>query len=309
MHSEEYDEDYEEERAIEYRAILDEEDRLLHHSSWKRITPSIDRTVSPSIDTHLHQTIQNQASADTIYFPSIDIGVDRPREGDYSIGSWADDHRHESYAVETAVHEQGTDELHEGFTYEELLNMQRRDEADQHRAEASGKGTRFSRISEADRRAAIDREIQGSIDIANHKSIDDKRPSSIDIHPKPPSSVRKNPNFDNQYLIQDELGIFMDSDGYARVIDGNGLQVSREDIADILQMTNGVDNLFMQQCTVPAHQQRVTNEFYDTAGGIDNRFKRFYWEEKDEYGVYRDDQEYARDVDGRIIHVSKDDIR
>ncbi|KAG2270633.1 hypothetical protein Bca52824_065188 [Brassica carinata] len=30
-----------------------------------------------------------------------------------------------SYAVETSIYEPGTDELHEGFTYEELLNMQR----------------------------------------------------------------------------------------------------------------------------------------------------------------------------------------
>ncbi|KAF2565852.1 hypothetical protein F2Q68_00025572 [Brassica cretica] len=54
MHTKEYDEDYEEERAIEYKAILDEEDRLLHHSSWKRNVPSIDRTVSTSIDIRLH---------------------------------------------------------------------------------------------------------------------------------------------------------------------------------------------------------------------------------------------------------------
>ena len=122
-------------------------------------------------------------------------------------------------------------------------------------------------------------------------------------------------------------------------------KVSREDIADIFQMANGADNLFMQQRTVPAHQRMATNKFYDTAGGIDNRFKqkyryptrpsinvdvpssidrrpefgrraydlygnrRFHWEEKDEYGVYRDDQGYARDVGGHIIHVSKDDIR
>ena len=39
-------------------------------------------------------------------------------------------------------------------------------------------------------------------------------------------------------------------------------------------MANGADNLFMQQRTVPAHQQRVTKEFYDAAGGIDNRFKQ-----------------------------------
>ncbi|KAL0836384.1 hypothetical protein Bca101_088273 [Brassica carinata] len=54
MHIEEYDENYEEERAIEYKAVFDEEDRLLHHSSWKRNAPSIDRTLSTSIDTHPH---------------------------------------------------------------------------------------------------------------------------------------------------------------------------------------------------------------------------------------------------------------
>ncbi|KAF3554220.1 hypothetical protein F2Q69_00012900 [Brassica cretica] len=78
LHTKEYEEDYEEERAIEYRAILDEEDRLLHHSSWKRNAPSIDKTVSTSIDTHLHQTCRKRAS--------INTGVDRAREGEYSIG-------------------------------------------------------------------------------------------------------------------------------------------------------------------------------------------------------------------------------
>ncbi|KAF3584820.1 hypothetical protein F2Q69_00029069 [Brassica cretica] len=37
MHREEYDEEYEEELATEYRAILDEEDKLLHHSPGKGI--------------------------------------------------------------------------------------------------------------------------------------------------------------------------------------------------------------------------------------------------------------------------------
>ncbi|KAF2565466.1 hypothetical protein F2Q68_00025257 [Brassica cretica] len=244
MHTKEYDEDYEKERAIKYKAVLDEEDRLLHHSSWKRNAPSIDRICSTSIDTHPHQTSRNRASTDIAYFPSIDTGVDRIREGDYSIGSGADDHHHESYAVETTIPEPGADEMHKGFTHEELPNMKRRDDAD--------------------RRVAIDREIQESIDSANRPSIDEKPPSLIDIR---------------------------------------------------TQMANGADNLFMQQRTVPAHQQR---ELCDTDGGIDNRFKRaidlfgtrkFYWEEKDEYGFYRDDQGCARDVDGHVINVSKDDIR
>ena len=101
----------------------------------------------------------------------------------------------------------------------------------------------------------------------------------------------------------------------------------------------------MQQRNTPEHQKRVTNKFYDTAGGVDDRFKpkyrqhtqlsidmrvppsidrrpkfgkiayvrdgirRFHWEQKDEYGVYRDEHGRARGVDGHIIHVSKDDIR
>ncbi|KAF3568253.1 hypothetical protein DY000_02014930 [Brassica cretica] len=175
MHTEEYDEDYEEERATESRAILDEEEKHLHLSSWKRNAPSINRTVSTSIDTQPHQTNRKRASTDIAYYPSIDTRVDRVREGDYSIGSWADDHHHESYAVETAIHEPGVYELHESFTYKKLLNMQRHDEADQHQAETTGKRTCFSH----------------SIDRAIHPSIDERHPSSIDIRPKPKSIVTK----------------------------------------------------------------------------------------------------------------------
>ncbi|KAF3485524.1 hypothetical protein F2Q69_00052345 [Brassica cretica] len=120
MHTEEYDEDYEEERAIEKRATLDEEDRLLHHSFRKKKLPSINRNGSPSIDTQPHQPNHLRASTDIAYYPSIDTNDDATRDGDYSIGSWADDHHQVSYAVETAYRDQGSDELHEGFTYERL---------------------------------------------------------------------------------------------------------------------------------------------------------------------------------------------
>ncbi|KAF2560900.1 hypothetical protein F2Q70_00016825 [Brassica cretica] len=154
MNTEEYDEDYEEERAAEYKAILDEEDKLLHHSSWKKNAPLIDGTISTSIDTQPHHTNRKRSSTDIAYHPSVDTGVERVREGDYSIGSWADDYHHESYAVETKINEPRADELHEGFTHVELLNMQRRDEADQHQAEATRERTRFNH----------------SIDIPNHTS-------------------------------------------------------------------------------------------------------------------------------------------
>ncbi|KAF3576753.1 hypothetical protein DY000_02031426 [Brassica cretica] len=169
LHTEEYDEDYEEEQAIEYRAILAEEDRLLHHSSWKRNAMSIERTVPTSIDT-----------------------------------------------LETTISQQHADELHEGFTTKELLNMRERDEVDQHRAEACGEGTRFSR--------PLTRATRPSIDIGGPTSID----------------------------------------------------------------------------RLPEFGKRA----YDRDGT-----RRFHWEEKDEYGVYKDDYGHARDVDGHLICVSKDDIR
>ena len=111
LHTEEYDEDNEEERAIEYKGIHNEEDRLLYRSFWTRNVPSIEKTVPASIDTHHHQTNRKRASTDIACYPSIDTGVDRAQEGNYSIGSWADDRYHESYTVETAVHEPGAEIL------------------------------------------------------------------------------------------------------------------------------------------------------------------------------------------------------
>ncbi|KAF3507493.1 hypothetical protein F2Q69_00007480 [Brassica cretica] len=124
MHIDEYDEDYEEERATEYIAILDEEEKLLHHSSWKRNAPSIDMKRSPSIDTQPHQRNRKRTSTDTAYYKSIDTEVNHAREGHYLIGSWANEHHHESFAVETTIYAPGADKLHDGFTDEELLNMQ-----------------------------------------------------------------------------------------------------------------------------------------------------------------------------------------
>ncbi|KAF3494240.1 hypothetical protein DY000_02052429 [Brassica cretica] len=65
----------------------------------------------------------------------------------------------------------------------------------------------------------------------------------------------------------------MDPDGHARAIDGRILNVSRKDIADILQTANGAENLFVHQRNIPEYQQKDTKEFYDAVGGIDKSFK------------------------------------
>ncbi|KAF3557533.1 hypothetical protein F2Q69_00013921 [Brassica cretica] len=303
MHIEEYDEDYEEERATKYRVILDEEDKLLHHSSWKRNAPS------------------------------IDVTINHAQEGDYSIGSWADEHHHESFAVETTTYAPGAYNLRDSFPDKELFNMQKRDGTDQIRAESAWERTRFSH--------PIDRAIRPSIDTHHQQSIDNNNATSIDNRPIPNTTVKD--KFDHQFLTPDEFGIFIDPDGYAKAIDGRTLHVSREDIADIIQTANGADNMFMHHRS--NLEQKAIKEFYDTASGIDNIFiqkschpthtsidvavptsvdrqpefgrraydlygnMKFYWEEKDEYGVYRDDRRYTSDLDGNTICLRNTDIR
>ncbi|KAF2602796.1 hypothetical protein F2Q70_00025966 [Brassica cretica] len=180
MHTDEYDEDYEEERAIEYRAILDEEDKLLHHSSWKRTAPSIDRTSWPSIDTQPRQRCRKGASTDTAYYKSIHTDCNRVRDGDYSFGSWADEHHHESFAVETATYTPGADKLQDSFTDEELLNMQKRDDTDQIQAEVAWERTQ-----------SIDTRHQPSINKLTQQSIDINNTTSIDNHSIPKTTVKR----------------------------------------------------------------------------------------------------------------------
>ncbi|KAF3598149.1 hypothetical protein DY000_02021342 [Brassica cretica] len=212
--------------------------------------------------------------------------------------------------------------------------MQKRDDTDQIQAEAAWERTRFSQ--------SIDTRHQQSIDTLPQQSIDTNNTTSIDNRPIPKTTVSEQDKLDNQYLTPDEFGIFSDPYSYAKSIDGRTLHVSREDITDILPTTNGADNLFMHQRINP--EQKTTKEFYDTAGCIENSFKqrsrhtthppinidvptvtrqlefgrraydlygniKFYWEEKDEYGVYRDDREFARDVDGHTTPVHNNDIK
>ncbi|KAF2545702.1 hypothetical protein F2Q70_00021527 [Brassica cretica] len=178
-------------------------------------------------------------------------------------------------------------------------------------AEAAWEITRISLL--------IHRAIRPSIDTLHQQSIDNNNEISIDNRPIPNTTVSEKDKFDNQLLTPDEFGIFRDPDGYKKAIDGRTLRLSREDIADNLQTTNGADNLFMHHRNNP--EQKATKEFYDTACGIDNSFiqksrhptqtsidvavptsvarqpefgrrtydlygnMEFYWEEKDEYGV------------------------
>ncbi|KAF2575842.1 hypothetical protein F2Q70_00002975 [Brassica cretica] len=184
--------------------------------------------------------------------------------------------------------------------------------------------------------------IHRSTPIVHNRSTSTIQRRSTTV-PYQKTTVSEKVKFDNQYLTPDKFGIFRDPDGYAKAIDGRALYISREDISDILQTTNVADNLVMHQRNNP--KQKATKESYDTAGGINKGFiqrsrhktqpsigidvptsvdrqpefgrrafdfygtRRFYWEEKDEYGVYRDDRRYDRDLDGHTIPVHNKDIR
>ncbi|KAG5375451.1 hypothetical protein IGI04_040047, partial [Brassica rapa subsp. trilocularis] len=85
-------------------------------------------------------------------------------------------------------------------------------------------------------------------------SIDASVSTSIDTTLNPNLSISKlndNANIDYGFLTPDEFGIFRDPDCNERAMDGRILQMSREDIADILQVANGPDNLFSQQRGTP----------------------------------------------------------
>ncbi|KAG5384633.1 hypothetical protein IGI04_036103 [Brassica rapa subsp. trilocularis] len=182
--------------------------------------------------------------------------------------------------------------------------MQRRNATYQIQAEAAWERTCFSQ--------SIDTRHQQSVDTRGPQSIDINNTTSTDNHPIPKTTVSEKDKSDKQYLTLEEFGIFRDPDGHAKAINGRTLHVSRENIADILQTANGADNLFMHHHNNP--EKKVTKEFYDTAGGINNSFIHklaipFSWEEKDEYGIYRDDQGCARGMDGHTISISKENIR
>ncbi|KAG5415223.1 hypothetical protein IGI04_002790 [Brassica rapa subsp. trilocularis] len=93
-------------------------------------------------------------------------------------------------------------------------------------------------------------------------SLDEVHSTSVDTHPRPAKQpftsidthtgisidIRATAKIQEQENIPSPT---RDPDGNACAIDGRILQVSREDIADILQVSNGPDNLFSQQRGTP----------------------------------------------------------
>ncbi|KAF3544699.1 hypothetical protein DY000_02007466 [Brassica cretica] len=230
------------------------------------------------IPTHTATSIDSghQKLTDTAYYKSVNTDFNRVREGNYSIGSWADEPHHGSFVVEIVTYTPGTDKLQDSFTDEELLNMQKRDDTDQFQAEATWGRTRFSE--------SIDTRHQQSIDKLPQQSIDINNTTSINNHPIPNTT----PLTAADYTYLEKIS-----------------QISfRQPMAQTIcsSINAATANKRLQRNSI-TQLPEFSKRAFDLYGN-----RKFYWEEKDEYGVYRDDREFARDLDGHTIPVHNKDI-
>ncbi|KAF3524647.1 hypothetical protein F2Q69_00047839 [Brassica cretica] len=112
--------------------------------------------------------------------------------------------------------------------------MQKRDGTDQVQAEAAWERTRTS--------YPIDRAIRPSIHTLHQQSIDNNNATSIDKCPILNTTVSEKDKFNNQFLTPDEFGIFMDPDGYAKVIYGlEQVKEQRREIQEVRCRFEGYD--------------------------------------------------------------------
>ncbi|KAF2567720.1 hypothetical protein F2Q68_00025317 [Brassica cretica] len=197
-----------------------QDERYSTHSFKNTPSPSIDNIYSASVDTHPHPGKRSSTSIDTTPGTSIDIKAAalEKEKGNIPIPNRFTNTYIRSFAPHITSHE----------TEAEKMN------APTNQSEGSSrKSIRSKNPNSADKRLP---------------SIDTPISTSIDSHSKLKLSLsnKKNMSIDYDFLLPDEFGIFRDSDGHVRAMDGKILQVSREDIADILHLANGADNLFMQ---------------------------------------------------------------
>ncbi|KAG5374469.1 hypothetical protein IGI04_042211 [Brassica rapa subsp. trilocularis] len=315
-HTEEYDDDYWKERAIEM-SLQDE--RFETHKFTNTFPTSFDEVHSTSVDTHPRPAKQPLTSIDTHIGTSIDICAGAKIQEQENIPSptrFIDTYLKRFAPLKPPPHTRAD-------TQAEKMNTLP--------STSTGKSIKSNHLKNTSS-AEI---ILPSIDASVSTSIDTTLKPNLSI-----SKLNDNANIDYGFLTPDAFGIFRDPDGNARAIDGRILQVSREDIADILQVANGPDNLFSQQRGTPDVIQTNPNNHVGVAAteinpylscqpkgqasidgttqtsidritltstdkddqtSIDRRYefgyrafdmygaRKFTWERRDVYGVYRDE--------------------
>ncbi|KAF3592302.1 hypothetical protein DY000_02021521 [Brassica cretica] len=147
-----------------------------------------------------------------------------------------------------------------------------------------------SHDTEAEKMNAPTNQSEGT----SRKSIQSINPNSL--------STKKNMSTIYDFLTPDEFGIFRDSDGHARAMDGRILQIDKVASTSFDRVTS----TSLDKAPSPSIDRHYEcgRRAYDIYGA-----RKFRWEQKDEYGVYRDESGYARSVAGEMIPVTKDNIR
>ncbi|KAG5414509.1 hypothetical protein IGI04_002076 [Brassica rapa subsp. trilocularis] len=335
-HTEEYDEDYWKERAIE---MYLQDERLETHEFTNTIPTSFDAVHFTSVDTHRRPAKKPLTSIDTHTGTSIDNRAAAKIQEHENIPSptrFIDTYINRFAPPKPPKHVRANTQAKKMNTLPSTSTKK------------SMKSNHLKNTSSAEITLP-------SIDATVSTSIDTTLNPNLSI-----SKLNDYANIDYGFLTPDEFGIFRDPDGNARAMDGRILQVFREDIADILQVANGLDNLFSQQRGTPDviqtdpnnHVGVATTEINpdlsrqpkrqasidgttetsvdsvtptsidrDDPTSIDRRYefgnrafdmygaRKFTWEQRDEYGVYRDECGHARGVAGEMIPVTKNDIR
>ncbi|KAG5378240.1 hypothetical protein IGI04_026082 [Brassica rapa subsp. trilocularis] len=240
-HTEEYDEDHWKERAIEM-SLQDE--RLETHKFTTTFPTSFDEVHSTSVDTHPRPAKQPFTSIDTHTGTSIDICAAAKIQEQENIPSptrFIDTYLKRFAPLQPPPHTRANTQAEKMKTLPST---------------STGKSMESNHLKNTSS-AEI---ILPSIDASLSTSIDTTLKPNIYI-----SKLNDNANIDYGFLTPDEFGIFRDPDGNARAIDGRILQVSRENIADILQVANGPDNLFSQQRGTPDVIQTDPNKHVGVA--------------------------------------------
>ncbi|KAG2247473.1 hypothetical protein Bca52824_087101 [Brassica carinata] len=178
------------------------------------------------------------------------------KQGNYSTGSWVEESFHQSFAKNTELPETRSDEYDEDYHSEKNIEY--------HGLAMDDRGL-LHRSSVDVTSTLIDSKPMPSIDVKTRKQrgaeatpfaltyrsgiclsrqpSDRQQQQPIDRHPLQ-TSIQDQLNNNTDYdLIPDEFGIFRDSAGRARGMDGSILNVSKEDFAEIFTM-HGSDLFF-----------------------------------------------------------------
>ncbi|KAG5388453.1 hypothetical protein IGI04_029994 [Brassica rapa subsp. trilocularis] len=313
--------EYESEYETEYSELIDTPTFPSIASNVSTVTDDRNNTSLDVMHPVDHFASPNHCYQHFAFQPPSKRGHD-----DYSIGSWADSSFHESFAVDTVItspNEEHTEEYDEDYWKERAIEMSLQDERLETHKFTNTFPTSFDAVhsTSVDTHPRLAKQPLTSIDTRKGTSIDIRAATKIQEQEHIPSQTRKiyeeqssqEHKFCRNYSVIDRYVIQTDPNNHAGV-------TTTEINPDLSRLPKGqayVDG------TTETSIDRITPTSIDIdePTSIDRRYecgnhafdmygaRKFTWEQRDEYGVYRDERGHARGVAGEMIPVTKDNIR